>query len=220
MTILSIATTSLLLCGFTAQRMSYPGPADALPYHKKVAALINKMPETIGRWESQNVPVPESALALLKHNAIISREYINTRTHQHLNLLIVQCRDARDMQGHYPPICYPSNGWTPESSQRMQWRLPGKTIQGMEYEYHQVFPMRVATIFVDNLILLPNGRMLHNINGVYQAAADYQTHFFGAAQFQIVFPADTTFEQRKRIATRFFTVAKPIIEAIGTGVHA
>ena len=29
-----------------------------------------------------------------------------------VELLVVHCSDARDMHGHYPPICYPAHGWS------------------------------------------------------------------------------------------------------------
>mgnify|MGYP007071125856 CR=1 FL=1 len=35
--------------------------------------------------------------------------------HEQVNVAVVQCRDARDMGGHYPPICYPGQGWTPKN---------------------------------------------------------------------------------------------------------
>ena len=54
--------------------------------------------------------VPPEAQELLRPNAIFSRRF-QRPGEIGVHVLVVHCSDARDMIGHYPPICYPSSGW-------------------------------------------------------------------------------------------------------------
>ncbi|MFW6061969.1 MAG: exosortase-associated EpsI family protein, partial [Planctomycetota bacterium] len=109
------ATATLTLAiigGALAERLSYGSADEADPYHRRVAERIANIPYTIGDWKGEDVSVPRSAVELLQPNALCSRQYRNQKTGQVLSLLVVHCRDARDMTGHYPPVCYPAHGWT------------------------------------------------------------------------------------------------------------
>jgi len=56
--------------------------------------------------------VPTAAQRLLRSNVLISREYTNEKTEERANFLLVQCSDARDLDGHFPPNCYRNAGYT------------------------------------------------------------------------------------------------------------
>lgn len=116
-----------LLAGFTAYKRTYPTPDDAKPHLAAVRAAIDAVPERFDQWRSQPVEVPADALDLLKPNKILSRRYIRPETGHELTLLIVHCRSARDLAGHYPPVCYPSAGWLPRDQDRAPLPAPWDT---------------------------------------------------------------------------------------------
>ena len=77
----------------------------------EVLTAIDAAPYRIGQWIGEDVAVPPAALEILQTNAILSRRFRHLTSGINANLLVVHCSDARDMQGHYPPVCYPANGW-------------------------------------------------------------------------------------------------------------
>src|SRR4051794_24399767 len=100
--------TVALLLGLSAETLVRPQPRDAEPYHVRVKAASDAMATPKG-WSFKQLVIPEAAIQLLKPNAQICRQY-TTPTRQ-FQFLLIQCRDARDMGGHYPPVCYPASGW-------------------------------------------------------------------------------------------------------------
>jgi len=208
-----------LLLGLAWQKRSYPTAGDADAYHQKVRAAIEAIPLEIGSWVGTDVPVPPAALAMLRPNALVSRRYVNRRAGQHVDLLVEQCRDARDMAGHYPPVCYPSNGWTPQRETPMQWTTAdGHTIYGTEYEFSQALPDRASLIVVDNVFVLPDGSITRDMKGVRALASDYRKHFYGAGQIQIVFSTHMPADERRRIAELMLGAVRPVVQTISSGV--
>jgi len=215
---ISLVLTLGLLSGLAWQKLSYPVPADTDAYHQNVRTAIEAIPLTIGSWVGTDVLVPPAAIALLRPNAIVSRRYINRQTGQHADLLVEQCRNARDMAGHYPPVCYPSNGWTAQKERQMVWTTSdGLEIPGMEYEFSQSLPQRASLVVVDNVFVLPDGAIAHDMKGVRALAANYHKHFYGAGQIQVVFSTHMAAGERRKITEFFLGAIRPVIEAISSG---
>src|SRR5215212_3483805 len=103
----AILTVALLL-GLTAETLSRPRPGDAEPFHAHAFAATSAMATPDG-WTFTDLKIPDGAVALLKPNARICRQYFTPI--RPFQFLLIQCRDARDMGGHYPPVCYPASGW-------------------------------------------------------------------------------------------------------------
>src|SRR6266568_3584954 len=151
--------TVALLLGLSAETLSRPRPGDAEPFHARVKVFESNLVNPEG-WTSIERELPLGALTLLKPNTKICRDY---RTPSCVfQFLLVQCRDARDMGGHYPPKCYPSSGWVvvgDENGKSMTWSIGGKTIPGMEYEFsHLDEEGQTRTRNVDNLLIIPRGK--------------------------------------------------------------
>ncbi len=217
--VLPVAITAMLLIGLVIENVSYSSPSDADPYHERVRGVIESVPYQIGDWYGSDVEVPPAALALLRPNAICSRRYQNNRTGNSVELLIVQTRDARDMGGHYPPVCYPAHGWVEKSVEPVEWEVRSLTVPGREYIFSQSLPGRLSTIVVENVLILPNGEMIRDIEGVRAIAADYRMHFYGAGQLQLVFDQSIPSEERRAIIDIFLDAALPVLEAIRSGVE-
>ncbi len=217
--VLPIVATIALLVGLHVQKLSFPTEADAAPYHESVKAAVALIPDTIDGWVSQDAPMPPQALALLKPNAMFSRKYVNSQTGKQVDLLVVQCRTARDMAGHYPPRCYPANGWKLRSFTRKQWTVLGQTIPAMQYEFYQAFATRSSKMIVINALILPDGIIVRDMEAVGRLASDYQKHVFGAGQLQVVFGPEIPENQRDDVVRKFLAAAMPAIKTIQSGVE-
>ena len=195
-----------------------PKPADAEPYHAKIRDMAKSIPLRIGDWIGSEQPVPRSAVQLLRPNVLQSIRYQNTATGRTVSLVLVQCKDARDMAGHYPPRCYPANGWTQRHRQAETWHAAGMPIPGRAYEFSYERPDGIQRITVMDFIILPSGKIVRSIKDVYDAAADYSEHFFGAAQVQLVFAGQPTKAIRQKIFAQLVAPDVPLIRAMEAGV--
>lgn len=197
-----------LLAGITAEDSTHLKPTDVEPYHAKAREVIEAWPRTIadGDWTTSiDTHLPAAAEKLLHQNGQIDRLYtsgnirVNGRPVQ-ASLLIVQCKDSRDMAGHYPPNCYPARGDTPiEEREPFALRVGEHTITGYEYHFRQnSIPVERHCVY-DFFIVPGVAGFIGDMADVRSAAGDYQRRYYGAAQFQVVMDADYPQELRESI---------------------
>ena len=127
-------------------------------------------------------------------------------------LLIVQCRDSRDMLGHYPPRCYRSHGMEQKYAEPRDWHVGDMTIPGVEYGFEQKLVGQTYRTTVYNFFVVPGGRsnnpLRRDMDAVRDAAEAYQQRYYGAAPFPVVFQGlssgegPTTQPARDPVATR------------------
>ena len=187
---------------------------DARPYHLQVQQAVNDVPYVVGDWIGQDVPVPTSAVQMLRANVVLSRRYRNVSTGSQVVLVLVQCSDARDLLGHYPPVCYPSHGWTTESTTDRQWVVGTETISGVEYHFSREELQRVEPLVVQNFMVLPGGGTSRGMAAVNQLAQDQQRKFYGAAQVQLVCSGDMSANERDRAFETLVAAAFPATSVI------
>jgi hypothetical protein len=209
--------TVLALGAMAAQPMLHGKPADADAYHARVKAAESSVPLKIGEWEGKDIAVPEAAVHLLRPNVMISRRYRNMRTGLIVELLFTQCEDGRDLAGHYPPNCYPGNGWQLLAKQPTTWEVEGKNYSGVEYEFTKNGSMQRGHIFAANFLMMPDGAIVPDMAGFQRLAYDYHKHYYGAAQIQVVCDGDTLPEDRRAEVTMLVRACHSLIEAIGSG---
>jgi len=221
-----------LLAGIVAEQRTHLQPQAVEPYHTAAAAAVAQVPYVIGYWTGTDEKIPPAAQKLLRPNAILSRLYSdnspagapspsdNPRAQQRTaHLLIVQCRDSRDMLGHYPPVCYRSRGDVMEQKNcgPRDWNVNGVTIGGYEYQFTQVQREHTQRIVVYNFLIVPGRGIVRDMKGVEQAAEDYQQRYYGAAQFQVVFDCDaSSLPPAERLDEIFATLIGPNLKLIET----
>jgi hypothetical protein len=216
-----------LLAGIVAERSTHLKPRDVEPYHARAKELVEGVPYLIGYWTGQDDEITPAAQKLLRPNAILSRTYVehdpsSIRTRE-ASLLIVQCRDSRDMVGHFPPICYRAHGMTLDesSSGRRDWDVNGLGIPGWEYQFTQLFQGQTFRTTVYNFLIVPGRGIVRDMKGVEQAAEDYQQRYYGAAQFQVVFhglaSADRSREERDAVFQMLMGPNTSLIRALTSG---
>ncbi|QQE11070.1 exosortase-associated EpsI family protein [Planctomycetota bacterium] len=194
-----------------------PKPADATAFHTAAQKAIYSFPYTIGDWVGRDQEIPASAIKLLQPNAILSRHYVNNKSGESASLLIVQTRNARDMVGHYPPICYPANGYTQTKAMPIDWNASGLNMIGTDYTFSIQRQNSTPQLNVANFIILPNGKVVPDMDALNRAAADYTRFFQGAAQLQLVTNQNYSDEQRERIFNELIGQNISIIQTLLSG---
>lgn len=225
------AISLLLLCGVAVETFSRPRPGDTEPYHARIRQMASRIPLNIGPWSGRDIPPRQEAITLLKPNVIMERVFTDMRNRQ-IYVLLVHCKDARDIDGHYPPICYPANG-RPERSEARRadtWIVAGQNIPGTYYEFKAgqfTAGANKADSEVYNFIVLPGriengqtapGQIVRDMGPVKKQAWDYLRRFYGAAQFQVVF-SDPTINESEQLSIfqQIVRAYMPVIEAIRIG---
>lgn len=213
-----------LIGALVLERQSWPQPEDASDYHARVAEAIRAVPDEIDGWASEPVELPQAAVTLLRPNEILSRRYRDPETGRSFQWLIIHCLNARDMVGHYPPRCYPANGWQMISSERRpESTSPAGAAHAelprVDYTFEQHLPGASARLNVANLIVLPDGTFGHTMRDVNRIAADRQLRVYGAAQMQFVFHGDFSGSEREQIVQTFTAAAHDAVQAIRTGAE-
>lgn len=213
---LAPAATAALLMGVHAQHVASTDPQAVEAYHADARAAIEHVPTRIGNWVGSDVDVPKAAVALLKPNALLGRRYVNRETGRTANLVIVQCRDTRDMGGHYPPVCYPAHGWSDTSrGEQVALHAGSRRIRASRYVFSRTEFDRVTRIAIFNFFVLPGVGVVEDMEGVRRAAADYGRRQYGAAQVQIVLDAALPEAAQEQIGLEILEAIGPAIDALG-----
>lgn len=217
------AVSAALLVGMVVQSATRATPAMADVYHARAKAAIDGIPTRIGNWTARNEPVPREALALLKPNEIRCLKYVDNDTadptwpDRWAILLVDQCRDARDMSGHYPPNCYVNSGEEQTDARPRTWVVDGFPIVGTEYEFRQTTATASMRTAVYNFLVVPDHGLMPDMSGFNRVAENYPRRFYGAAQFQVVMNADLPEAERDEM---FTTVMGPCVPVIRTLLQA
>lgn len=212
-----VALTLMLLGAIGLSTLGRPSPADAQQYHESVQRAFRTVPLRIGTWVGTDEPLLAAAIDLLQPNAVLHRSYRDIATGQSATLLLVQCKDARNLAGHYPPICYPAHGWRLDHQSPRAWTGSGFTITGIEYEFSYGTIAGAQRMIVANFMILPDGRTSPDMTAVYRVASDRQRRFYGAAQVQIVTDARMPEQQRQRIVLDFVEASADVLQTILSG---
>ena len=233
LTLLAPVVSVGLLATMAAQDARRLRPEHAEEYHARVKAAIEAVPEHIGTLVSARRDVPQAAMKLLRPNVILSRSYTDVLDPQaRADLLIVHCRDPRDMLGHFPPVCYRGNGNDMVEQTPRKWVVKargagaaGREIQGMEYVFEQqvrdpgtLSNVKLTTVVYNFLVVPDRSDTLLDMDALQRAAKDYQRRAFGAAQFQLVFfgPGRPPLGQKQRdeLFAKLVGSALPAIDTI------
>ena len=214
-----VVLTLLLLGGTLADKVVFHlPPADATAYHARVRRAAEQVPYNIGPWLGTDTPVPPSAVAMLHPNLILSRQYQDVRTGKIASVLLVHCEDARDLIGHYPPVCYPAHGWSKRSAARADRWVDGERVTITDYTFTATRVDRASDLRVGNFMVLPDGQMCPDMDGVETAAQDYRRKFFGAAQVQVITDAGWSEADRVEFFRKVTGAAGPLLREIRSGV--
>ncbi len=208
----------LLLAGIITEKVMMHEPMiDASPYHAHVRDVAQSLPMIMGDWVGTDEPVPTAAVTLLRPNVLISRRFVNVRSGLVANVLLVQCTDRRDLLGHYPPVCYPGQGWRITSNNLWNVRVKEVTIPAKTYKMVKPSTDKAERMIVGNFMIMPDGRLVRDMTGLGRLSDKKSHNPFGAAQMQVVVPGYLTANVREQIFRELVTGHFPLIQAIGAG---
>jgi hypothetical protein len=195
-----------VLGGIVLENRRHTRREDAAPFHARARAALEAWPTTVGEeWTSRETKIPDAAIQLLHPNATVSRHYVNLKNNrQQADLLIVQCSDPIDMSGHYPPNCYPNSGEPLVYQAPRTWQVGAVTVSGMEYHFETGELGQSRQRCVYNFFILPGRGIVPDMQEVRKASGDYQRRYYGAAQFQLVFPTDLSMSMSQEARDEIF----------------
>lgn len=185
----------------------------------EVAQAMANVPYFAGRWVGEDAEVPREAQKLLRPNAILSRSFQRPGGPR-VHVLVVHCGDARDMIGHYPPVCYPSVGWVSQPRHEAHALL---TIKG------QPFPMRqyVYTRLIDggreigirvlNAFILPDGTVTRDIEAIDRQSDRLGLTVQGVAQVQVIAASAVPADEALQAADEILNAMTELLDALRVG---
>lgn len=225
------AVSLLMLLGLLIYQRGLEVRADSQDeYHDRIAQALNDLPMSHGSWIGQYTEVPKAAAELLHANVVVSRSLRNIETGERVELIVVHCSDARDLLGHYPPVCYPAHGWLQRADEELNLSLgeDDHTVSrgvypegaGSEwpctlYRFERMSQGYSHNMAVLNYMVLPNGQVGASMNVVDRAAADLGQRARGAMQVQVLFrDAEVEESRRIEIAEELIGHLWPVFEAV------
>lgn len=216
--IISAVVSGLMLAGVALSERRGKDEAAIESYHESIARAVDYFPVDFGIWVGHEVPIPPSATRLLRPNALVAREYItDARGGVSATLMLVQCEDIRDMQGHYPPNCYPAHGW---AEGPIEMGAAFGDLEMVRYEFHRSAGNQDRGITVYNLFVMPTGEVTTSMDRVRRASADYLMRPYGAAQVQIVIGDEVDPADHPWVLEQMHAIAEPVMDVLLTGAPA
>ena len=195
-----------------------PDPA-ALVRQVAVADAVEAAPYQIGRWLGTDIPVPRSAVELLRPNAILSRRFRRVEGGHSVTVLVVHCMDIRDMGGHYPPVCYPSAGWSKAddlASGEASLEFGGRRLPVAVYAFRRIQDgIRESRIRIYNFFVLPDGRVTTDIDELRARSERLALSAQGVAQIQILTVIEMPPAEAVAAANEFLEGLTGLLTALG-----
>src|SRR5690606_14514284 len=146
-------------------------------------------PYAIGDWRGEDEEVIQAARKLLRPNGMVQRRYVQPGGGG-FGLLVVHCKDVRDMEGHYPPICYPSQGWTADGRSSETITIGEAAIPMRRYIFERHVGIDTSRIVVWNVFVMPGQEhLMADMDGLAPAARSTRRGGLWAAQIQGLMPA-------------------------------
>lgn len=211
---------AVLLVSIGLYMPAFEIPQNRDAYFAQIKKLAVDLPLQIGTWEGRSEPPQEAAQRLLRPNVIMQRQYRNTITNQYLSLLFVHCGDLRDMEGHYPRLCYPNQGWELQNIERM----PIETAKlDFEVRLYRFKPGRWqdSELFVYSYFIVPDhDPIVPDYAPIRRAATNPQRRMHGGAQVQLVFDNTTTREEQLRAVHLFTATMTDLLNTIAEGAES
>ncbi len=212
-------TLLLLIAIMTLGNIGQGTPAGAQEYFDRVAAQIDAVPYVVGDWFGMNLPYTEVEVQMLRPNKMLQRTYQDPTTGQKASLSIVHCTDIRDMQGHFPPNCYPSHGWNLDSSELMGITFDGREQQARFYVFSRTNRGTRETIEIVSFFAVPNSEgIVSEMDALSNAAKNPQAAGLGAAQVQILTPASQSQATKNLMISKILEAVEPVVQTVQEGV--
>lgn len=213
--LVSPALAGVLVGGLAFQMRSFAVADNTSAFHARVKAAVEAIPIRIGDWEGVESTVPDAAGQLLRPNVLFARTYHDTKSSAWAKLVLIHCKDTRDMSGHYPPNCYRGSGWTQtEAPVLHEFQLWGESVPIAEYQFTRTEFRGTNFWSIYDFFVLPMAGFVTNMTQIQNASGDYRTRPYGAAQIQVIVDQTTPGPERVRILHDMLEPLGPVIEQL------
>lgn len=191
-------------------------------YFASVRSAVDAIPYKVGPWLGQDVAVAPAAVKLLQPNAILQRQYESQTTGDVVQLLVVHCGNTLDMQGHYPPVCYPAHGWRQVSAEPLSVPVEGVKLPATLYRFSRVVDGVERRMSVVNFFVVPrrDEQFFADMGALNSASRSVTTAGLGAAQIQVVSFEDRVDLRNDPAVGRFLEAVGPVLRVIAEGVRS
>jgi hypothetical protein len=195
-------------------------PLGTNDYRARVRTALESVPYKIGPAVGLDAPPTPAAQKLLSPNKIIERRYIDPTTGAGFSILIVHCGDVRDMIGHFPPVCYPANGWNPRGSSPVELEINGEHANAIRYDFSRVDEVIERRMSVLNFFVIPEegATFFPSMDAVERASRSSDTGGLGVAQVQIVMPEESAPQWQQTIVRETLAAISPALRTISQGI--
>ena len=212
------ATAGVLLFVAYERSDQLSAPPEAQAYMADCRDAAEAIPFSLdGGWIGQDAPVPTVATEILRPNLLVSRNFEPLVGGGRIGLLVVQTQDVQQLLGHYPPACYPGQGWTNLGGEPRDWSAGGFDLNGTEYRMVPPGGDEERPVHIYNFMLRPDGETGRDMDAVFAAGRTGQSRFFGAGQVQVLFFGDMDAERRDEVFATVVEAIRPTVEAILDG---
>lgn len=123
---------------------------------------LREFPLEIDDWVGSDVSIPTTTREYMEQNFAddyLSRRYINNKTKDWVDVYIVYCSSRPGgMLGHQPRVCYPSNGWIHDSTDKSSFTTnQGQVIDCLIHRFHKLEPSFMETVILNFYVV--NGHL-------------------------------------------------------------
>jgi hypothetical protein len=214
----AVCVTVAMIAAIAVMRQSQLPSDDVVARARRIeAAALSTLPLRVGEWTGEDVAVPPAAVRLLRPTAIMSRAYRDGATGEAASLLFVHCSDARDLLGHFPPVCYRARGHSLVSSARRDWVVNGVRIEGMRYRFAVDGAFARTEMVVDNFMVLPDSTFGRDMESVDRVARDPALRRLGVAEVQVVTGGEMPDSRRDEVLRLLTEPMMPLLQLCSSG---
>jgi len=216
-----IATAVALMALLFSGRVESVSGEQIDEYQANIRRLVDNIPYRVGDWYGKDVPAPPAAVKILRPNALLQRRYTELGTGRTFSLLVVHTEEARDMQGHWPPNCYPASGWELLDTRQTTIETDSAVIPVKDYSFRRTVDGFEQRMNVLGFFVLPGdgADFLTSYQALVRAGRNKATAGLGAAQIQLLSGNDIDDAERKELARMFVSSIDSLIRVIAGGVN-
>jgi Protein of unknown function (DUF3485) len=216
-----IATAVALIALLFSGRVESVSGEQIDEYQANIRRLVDNIPYRVGDWYGKDVPAPPAAVKILRPNALLQRRYTELGTGRTFSLLVVHTEEARDMQGHWPPNCYPASGWELLDTRQTTIETDSAVIPVKDYSFRRTVDGFEQRMNVMGFFVLPgdDADFLTSYQALVRAGRRKATAGLGAAQIQLLSGNDIDDAERKELARMFVSSIDSLIRVIAGGVN-
>lgn len=196
-----------------------------LSHRARIAEKMDSFPYQLSDWMGTDVPIPTAAIDILNPNSLVSRRYTRLNSNDNVVMALIHCSDTRDMQGHYPPVCYPARGWNLEEGdiENIPMVLGDTDVVMRLYRFKRFDRTGLEQKqIVLSMFLLPDGLMTTDMEDLKEISSRGRNpSSSGVAQLQMVFNA--TLDQKtvlEQAGSLMSAVPDDLIKALQAPIYA